>query len=327
MRNIILVMRNNLYRFMKDKVMLAMVIVVMPIIICLGVYFNSTNSIKGTVAVVGTTVQEKDMIKNSMKDSDKIKIEFLEKSPTKTDLIKGIYIAEINLEGDKPIVTSYGKDEIKKTLEAVLEGKVYEGKGTNETVQGKVIGFLVMFLFLGSATMIMDFFVSDRENGTYTRVLSGKINYYEYILGQMLYSIVILSIPSTIWSVILLKVLNVNLDISYSLFIFILLLVGVLSSSFGMFIATIFKSRAAVSMGGSIVAMITCLLGGCLINIVDSNKIIGFIRNILPQKHVIDLANNFNNGDLIFTISYILAFVAISVVLGRIQYENGDFVV
>ena len=146
-------------------------------------------------------------------------------------------------------------------------------------------------------------------------------------MAMMRRSTVILTIPSTMWSVFILKVLNVNLEISYSLFTFLLLLVGVLSSSFGMFISTIFKDRASASMGGSIVVMITCLLGGCLINIADSNKVIGFIRNILPQKRLIDLSNNFNNTDLIFVIFSILVFGLISVILGERQYKNGDFLV
>ena len=327
MRNILLVMKNNLYRFTKEKVMMTMVVGVMPIIICLGVYFNGMDSIKGKIAVVGARIEEKEMIEGSMMDNEKVKVEFLEESPSKTELIKGVYLAEINFQGNEPSVISYGKDDIKKTLEANLKGEVYVGDDNNATVQGKIIGFLIMFLFFGATTMVMDFFLVDRENGTYTRVLSGKISYFQYITGQMLYSTVILTIPSTMWSVFILKVLNVNLEISYSLFTFLLLLVGVLSSSFGMFISTIFKDRASASMGGSIVVMITCLLGGCLINIADSNKVIGFIRNILTQKRLIDLSNNFNNTDLIFVIFYILVFGLISVILGERQYKNGDFLV
>ncbi len=374
MRNILLVMKNNLYRFTKEKVMMTMVVGVMPIIICLGVYFNGMDSIKGKIAVVGARIEEKEMIEGSMMDNEKVKVEFLEESPSKTELIKGVYLAEINFQGNEPSVISYGKDDIKKSLEANLKGEVYVGDDNNATVQGKIIGFLIMFLFFGATTMVMDFFLVDRENGTYTRVLSGKISYFQYITGQMLYSTVILTIPSTMWSVFILKVLNVNLEISYSLFTFLLLLVGVLSSSFGMFISTIFKpstmwsvfilkvlnvnleisyslftfllllvgvlsssfgmfistifkDRASASMGGSIVVMITCLLGGCLINIADSNKVIGFIRNILPQKRLIDLSNNFNNTDLIFVIFSILVFGLISVILGERQYKNGDFLV
>lgn len=327
MRNILLVMKNNLYRFTKEKVMMTMVVGVMPIIICLGVYFNGMDSIKGKIAVVGARIEEKEMIEGSMMDNEKVKVEFLEESPSKTELIKGVYLAEINFQGNEPSVISYGKEDIKKTLEANLKGEVYVGDDNNATVQGKIIGFLIMFLFFGATTMVMDFFLVDRENGTYTRVLSGKISYFQYITGQMLYSTVILTIPSTMWSVFILKVLNVNLEISYSLFTFLLLLVGVLSSSFGMFISTIFKDRASASMGGSIVVMITCLLGGCLINIADSNKVIGFIRNILPQKRLIDLSNNFNNTDLIFVIFSILVFGLISVILGERQYKNGDFLV
>ena len=306
--------------------MMVMVIIVMPIIICLGVYFSSTDSIRGNIAVVGANAVEKAMIEESMDDNEKINIDFLDSSPSKSDLIKGVYLAEVNFEEEEPTVISYGKEDIKKSLEASLKGETYVIEKGNDTVQGKVIGFLIMFLFMGATTMVMDFFLCDRENGTYTRVLSGKISYFQYIAGQMLYSMLILSIPSTIWSVIILKVLNINIDISYSLLIFILLIVGALSSSFGMFIATIFKDRTTANMGGSIITMITCLLGGCLINFTDTNKIIGFIRNILPQKRIIDLANSFNNTDLMFVIVTIIIFILISVILGKRQYENGDFV-
>lgn len=325
MRNILLIAKNNLYRFTKEKAMMIMTIIVMPIIICLGVYFSSTNDIKGKIACVGATIEEKEIIETNVNDNEKVKIEFMKNSPSKTDLIKGVYLAEINFDSDQPTVISYGKEDIRKTLEAGLNGEVYEKVDDSTTVQGKVIGFIIMFLFMGATTMIIDFFLSDRENGTYTRVLSGKISYFEYIGGQILYSIIILSIPSTIWSVLILKVLNVNLDISYSLFMFLVLLVGILSSSLGMFIATIFKDRVSASMGGSIIVMITCLLGGCLVNIDDTNKVMGFIRNVLPQKRMIDLANNFNNGDLIFVICSILIFILISVILGKRQYENGTF--
>ena len=325
MRNILLVMKNNLYRFTKEKAMMVMIILVMPIIISLGIYFNGTDNIKGKIAVVGAGAEQQQIIKDSMKDNEKINIEFLEKSPSKTELIKGVYLAEINFKGSEPTVISYGKEDVRKALEAGLKGEVYVSEDSNDTVQGKVIGFLIMFLLMGATTMVMDFFLTDRENGTYTRVLSGKISYFQYIAGQMLYSLVILSIPSTVWAVFILKVLNINLDISYSLLIFLLLLVGIFSSSFGLFISTVFKDRTSASMSGSIIVMITCLLGGCLINFNDTNKVIGFIRNIIPQKRLIDLSNNFNKGDLTFVVCTILIFISISVILGKRQYENGDF--
>ncbi|MGL4773678.1 MAG: ABC transporter permease [Clostridium sp.] len=326
MRNIFLVMKNNLYRFTREKGMMAMVGLVMPIVICLGVYFSGTDDMKGRIAIVGANQEEKEMFEASMEGNEKITMEFLSSSPSKTELIKGIYLAEINFNEGEPKVISYGKEEIKKTLEANLKGEVYEVKDENSSVQGKVIGFLIMFLFMGATTMVMDFFLSDRENGTYTRVLSGRISYLQYICGQMLYSIFILTIPSTLWAVLVIKVLNINLEISIGLFIFLVVLVGVLSSSFGMFISTIFKDRTSATMGGSIIVMVSSIFGGCLINFTDSNQIIGFIRDLIPQKRLIDLSNNFNNGDLIFVILSIVIFILISVILGKRQYENGDFV-
>lgn len=55
---------------------------------------------------------------------------------------------------------------------------------------------------------------------------------------------------------------------------------------FSMLVCTIFKDKASASMSGSAICMITCLLGGCLINIVDNNKIIGTIRDLIPHKRL-----------------------------------------
>lgn len=322
MRKVLLVMKNNLYRFSKEKSMMIMVLLVMPIIVCLGVYFNGTDNIKGKIAIVDASTENKNIIESSMKGNEKIKLEFLKESPSKTELVKGVYLAEINFEKTKPVVISYGKEDIKKALEANLKGEVYVPENNTDTVQGKVIGFLIMFLFMGATTMVMEFFLQDRENGTYTRILSGNISYFQYMAGQILYALVILSLPSTVWTIFILKVMNVNLSISYSLLIFLLLLVGMLSSSFGVFVANIFKDRTSATMGGSILVMISCLLGGCLINFNDTNKVIGFIRNILPQKRLIDLANNFNNQDLIFVVFAILVFLVISIICGNKRYKN-----
>ncbi|WP_241428240.1 ABC transporter permease [Clostridium sp. DJ247] len=301
-----------------------MLIIVLPVVVYLGVYFSQSDSMKGKIAIVGSDSQQKENIRKSIEGKKKVTLEFLEQEPTKTELIKGIYLAEINFTKDNPEVISYGKEDIKRELEVNIKGEIYEGNKDDTTVQGKIIGFLVMFLFSGSV-MIMDFFLTDRENGVYAKVLSGNVSYYEYIAGQLLYAICIFTIPSIIMSLMVLKILSVKLSISIGLFSLLIFLLGLLSSSFSILICTLCRNKASASMGGSAITTITCLLAGCLINIVDNNKIIGFIRNCLPQKRLIDLANNYNNEDLIFLIVIVLLFVSFSVYIGKNQYEYGKF--
>ena len=325
MRNILLVLKNNLYRLSKETLILFMMIIVLPIIIYLGIYFSELDGIKGKIAIVGVNYNQEEALKNSIENDDNITLEFLEKSPSKTELIKGIYLAEINFTREEPEVISYGKEEVKKALEANMKGETYTAISNETTVQGKIIGFLTMYLFFGSL-MIMDFFLTDRENGAYTRVLIGKVSYYEYIVGQILYAILTITVPSIAFSLLLLKFLAVELSISLGLFALIVLLVGVLLSSFSIAICTIGKDKVTATMGGSAIVLITSLLGGCLINIVDTNKFISAIRNCIPQKRLIDLANNFNNKDLIILLLITVFFILISVFVGKNQCENGDFV-
>ncbi|PJI09454.1 MULTISPECIES: ABC transporter permease [Clostridium] len=324
MRNILLIIKNNLYRLSKEKIIIFMLIIVLPIVIYFGIYFSQTDSITGKIAIVKANNKQEERVKKSVKGKEKVTLKFLSKEPTKTDLIKGIYLAEIKFKKSKPDVISYGKEDVKKGIEAAIKGKTYVDNKDNITVQGKIIGFLTMFLFFGSI-MIMDFFLTDRENSVYSRVLIAKISYYEYIIGQMVYCLCVLTVPSIIMSLVIIKILSIQLRISTGLFLLLIFLVGLLSSSFSILICTLCKNKASASMMGSIVTMITCLLGGCIINIVDSNKIIGAIRECLPQKRLIDLANKYNNGDLIFLIVIILLFVSISIFVGKRQYENGDF--
>ena len=325
MRNILLVVKNNLQRIIKEKIMLFMVIIILPIVVYFGVYFGQINDIKGKLAIVGANVQQEIMMKESMKDNSNINPVFLDKEPSTTDLIKGIYLAQIDFRRGDPKVISYGNEDIKLSLEASLKGEVYEGSEEIQTVEGKIIGFLIMFLFFGSL-MVMDNFLTDREKGVYVRVLHGKLSYFQYMIGQILYSMLTLILPTVILTLFVIKILAVELSISYGLMSLLIVLVGILSSSFAILISTICKNKVAVTMGGSAIAMITCLLGGCIVNIVDSNKVMEFLRGFLPQKRLIDLANSFNNEDLTFLLIVIVLFIGVSVFIGKKQYENGEFI-
>lgn len=324
MRNIWLVMKNNLYRFTRNKTVVAIILILLPVIVSLGIYFGQLDSIKGNIAVVGVKAEQEKALKETLKSNDKVSFEFLDESPTRTELIKGIYLAEINFDGGEPKVISYGKEEVKLTLEAALKGEVYEGKADDTTVLGKIVGFLTMFLIMG-AVMMMDFFLIDRKNKVYTRVLSGTVSYYQYILGQLFYAISLLAIPTIIMSVGVVKLLNIDLGISMLGFAGLILLICTVCTAYAIFICNIFKSDLTANMTSGNLAMFTSIFAGCVINITDTNKVIGFLRDFLPQKRLIDLANNYNNNDLIFLVFIIVLFIGIGVAVGKKYYENGEF--
>ncbi|MGL5414859.1 MAG: ABC transporter permease [Clostridium sp.] len=324
MRNILLIIRGNILRLKKDKITLLMIIVVLPIIVGLGVYFGSTNDVKGKIAVINGTSEEQRMIGDVFKENEGIKVEFLNNEIKNTALITGAYLAELKFENGKVKVNEYSNDEIRKIIDSIFYGKEYIISENSVGVAEKITGFLMMFLFYG-ALASSSFFLQDRENGIYVRVLSGNISFFQYTLGQILYILLVVIVPASIISIGMIKALNVDINMSYGSFLGILILLGTLCSSMIILIGNIFKKTNEVQMNAAIIGMITSLFSGCLMNVEGGSKIIEGIRNILPQKRLLDFVRDFNNSDLIFVVSSIIIFLIIGIYIGSNNYKKGIF--
>lgn len=324
MRNIILILKNNLYRLKYDKVSVFMMLIITPLMVGLGVYFSNDVEIKGKIAVNGASTKQEEVIKTAFKENESIELEFLKDEIENTKLIRGEYVAQVTLADKNIEINEFSNTEVKNTLEALIEGKVYESEVEQVSTASKIIGFLVMFLFFGSIA-VADPFLSDRENKIYTRVLQGNVSYIEYTLGQLIYTIAILGVPAMIISGIMVSVLDINLGMSTLSFMGIVFLVGLLSGSYITFMGNIFKTRTAVGMNTSIISMVTCLLSGCLISIDGGNKIVDGIRNLLPQKRLIDFANELGGTDLICVLGFIVIALGLSIYIGSKDYEKGVF--
>lgn len=324
MKNIFLVVKNNLYRLKWERASLIMILFVMPFIIYFGIYFGSAKDIKGQIAIVGASEAEKTLFTQSFDGYDKIRLKFMDTEPSATELIKGIYLAQITLEDGRPEIISYGNQDIKGSLEAAFEGKTYTSSALSITTQGKIAGFLVMFFFFGGS-MAMDFFLSDRDSGVYRRTLMMNVTYLQYILGQLFYTLIIFTLPSLLETFLIIKLLNVEISIGMGAFGAVILFIGLLSSSFAILVSTFCKNKLTTQMTCSAIAMISSLFGGCLIDVVDSNRLLAAVRNLIPQKRIIDLANEFGYQDMLYLLFFVLILISVSTVYGYRQYKRGDF--
>jgi ABC-type multidrug transport system permease subunit len=135
-----------------------------------------------------------------------------------------------------------------------------------------------------------------------------------------------LTIPTLIISLIFFGAFPVELNISIASFSLFIVLISLIGSSIAILIFNLFKNKNSVEFVSSMIILITSIWGGGIVNVEDSNKIIGFIRDCLPQKRLIDLANSYNNADLIFLIIMIVVFISISLIIGERKYRNGEFI-
>ncbi|MGL4740183.1 MAG: ABC transporter permease [Sarcina sp.] len=324
MRNIWLIVKGNILRVKKNKLILLMFIIILPVIVALGVYFGSSNETKGTIALIKPTVQEEMLFLNIFKENKGIKIETLQEEIKHTSLITGKYLAAVSFDGEKVNVAKYSNSEIKGVIESIFYGKEYKSSMTMTTVVEKIVGFLMMFLFYG-ALAAATLSLQDRETGVYIRILSGNVSFFEYTIGQILYMLVIVILPASIISLSMIYLLNIDIKMSYTTFLGIIVLLGALCSSLIIFISSIFKKMNEVQMNAAIIGLITSLFSGCIMNVEGESKIIEGIRNILPQKRLLDFVADFNISDLSFVICSIGIFIIASVYIGKINYKKGVF--
>lgn len=324
MRNIWLIVKGNILRLRKDKVTLLMIVMVLPIIVALGVYFGSNNEVKGKIALINPSIQEKVLFEDIFKDNKGIKIECKEENIKNTSLITGAYLAAVNFENEKVIVNEYSNSEMKQMIDSIFNGKEYKSSENPVAVVEKIVGFLMMFLFYG-ALAAATFSLQDRESGVYIRVLSGNVSFFEYTLGQILYMLLIVILPAGIISVGMVHLLNVDINMSYISFFGIIALLGALCSSLIIFISSIFKKMNEVQMNAAIIGLITSLFSGCIMNVEGKSRIMESVRNILPQKRLLDFVTDFNMVDLSFVICSICIFIAASIYIGKVNYKKGVF--
>ena len=325
MRNIFLIVKNNLYRLKRDKASLIMIVFILPIVIGCGIYFSRDIEMKGVIAVSGIEKSEQINIEKALGGSENISFEFLDGEISKTKLIRGEYIAGIKfLENGKVEVSEFSNKEAARQIEAMIKGEEYVSDILAVSTVSKIVGFLAMFLCFCALT-IVDPFLSDRENKVYSRVLTANISYYEYTLGQIFYLIITLAIPSMIVSFAITSIFNIDINMGTGMFLLVVFITGLFSSSFAILASNLFKVKMQVAINGSIIVMITSLLSGCVINIEGGNKFIEGIRGLLPQKRLIDFANDLNNIDLIFVIGFIVIALIMSVYIGNKDYEKGVF--
>ncbi|MGL4847446.1 MAG: ABC transporter permease [Clostridium sp.] len=322
MRNIGLIIKGNLLRLLKDKVTLMMILIVLPIIVSLGIYFGGVQEMKGKIVLVNPSVTQENMIKEIFKESEEIKVQSLNENIKNTSLITGAYLAEISFEGNDIRINEYSNKDIKEIIESVINKTEYKGTEEKSMVVTKIVGFLMMFLFYG-ALATGSLFLQDRDSGVYLRVLSADISFLEYTLGQIFYMMIVLIIPTSIISVGMIEIFNISIEVSILEFLSVIALLGTLCVSMMILISNIFKKMNEVQMNGAIIGMITSLFSGCLIAVDGSNKIIEGIRNLFPQKRLLDFTIDFNIGDLSFVVCSIIIFIFIGVYLGNINYKKG----
>lgn len=293
-----------LYRMIKSKSYLVMPIFIIPIVIACSIYFSSSFVTKANIGIVGDY--------NINFNSEEINIIKLQNKVPLSDLAKNKYDAVISFEDGKAVVDTIKGNDFKNKVEKTINGESVTFKdGEKRGVAANIIGYITMFVIL-LGVMLYRFFLDDKK-GIAKRIISANISYGQYILSHLISVFIIIFIPTSIVTVLCKEFFHLNTTVTIFQLIFIILILSLLSSAFGLLISSSVKEMQSASMLGVMINIITTLFAGSFFT-VSNNNLITKIGSLLPQKHILDFTIALENNDVI-TYGNVASVIAITIIM------------
>lgn len=177
------------------------------------------------------------------------------------------------------------------------------------------VGFLIVFI-LGRAMSGAERIMEDRKNGVFERLLLTDTSIFKYYLGNILASIISISIQILASLLLVKTIININFGMSIFDMCIILILTALFAVSLGTLFVSISRNSEEAGMLSSILVMGLVMLGGCFIPVSIFPSFINKISNLLPTRWIMNMVSNIQTGStLIGQFGNIILLVLVSVVI------------
>src|SRR5262249_24246533 len=121
------------------------------------------------------------------------------------------------------------KEKVESTFQQKSMDSFHQDKvrkvGTN------ILGCLCMFVLLESI-MFMSFFTEDKENRTFTRILSSPIRIRKYLFAHFLFTFLIVYVPTFLILIVEKAMFQVDIGFSYLEYSYLLAILVTMATSF-----------------------------------------------------------------------------------------------
>ncbi|MGL5414744.1 MAG: ABC transporter permease [Clostridium sp.] len=177
------------------------------------------------------------------------------------------------------------------------------------------IGFLIMFIFyraVSGAERVNE----DRESKVFTRIFISDIKTWQYYGGNIIASLVCVSIQIILSVFAMEYVTKINFGISLGSLIFILILAGLIAVSIGTVCIALTRNTQEASMISNILILVLVMAGGCFIPTSIFPKTMDTISKFLPTRWIMDIVSNMQNGQsLVSQYKYLILLLLLSIAL------------
>jgi ABC-2 type transport system permease protein len=257
-------------------------------------------------------------------NSKYLNIEQVKEIPKKYELVLNKYDAVVIDKGNgKFHIETIKSENFKKSLEETLSGKKLSIYSESEKRgnASNILGFLLMFILI-EGIMLMRLFAEDRDDKIFERIMYSPISILSYVSAYLIFNFVLIYIP--VMAILILEkvILKVDIGFSLSVYAYLLALISILSTGFGIFMNSIVDNYDNCSSLSCSIIVLTSILAGSFYSFKNDNYIFKALINILPQKQYITLVHGIEQGTSIvsqlFSLTYILLSALMFILIGSI---------
>jgi len=307
---------------MEQKQRLLLFPILTTVAIAGAIFLNTQADKAGNIAIVSSGVL--------VPSFEFLNVTLLDESPPLSELVAGKYDAVIAFDeqGGYEIQT-FKSDEYRQMLEAVIEDPTsiqisdigVRGNGTN------IIGFIMMFVLMQGASL-MFMFAEDKEKKQIHRIAASPVSFVGYLFAYSFFCFAFLFIATAVMLGIAFIVPGVDMGFGFFTYLSLIALLCALSTSFGLFLVSLFKSADTSNMASSASVVLTSVLAGSFYSFDKGNGVLAAIIKILPQKAVLSLSESLEQGlsisswfsDCAYVFVLIAIFMSIAVTKTRKDY-------
>lgn len=236
-----------------------------------------------------------------------------------SDIILGKYDVIIDIKNDNEVKVISRDKKSKQYIKEIMEEYIncgdvnlfkefLEASSKEQlSLEDRTICFMFIIICV-MATLFCNNIVKDSKNGIIKRISISNYSIKKYLLGTFLFYFSYILVQCIVTTFII-KILPININMSFSKLILISLLMSIISSSIGYILVIICNNEIASSMIASSVTVILSLLGGAFLPISKMPDMLVKLSDLSTVKWLMNI-NDLRSVIAIIILSIILIIIA-----------------
>lgn len=225
--------------------------------------------------------------------------------------------------GDRESFDAMYKSHAENKLE-VYDINLSDDKSKKDTTITS-LGFLIMFIMLGQGFAAQTILKEKRER-TYYRIASSPVKTSEFLLANIVASMLISLIQIILVLVFLEHVFQINTFVPTNIMISILFVFSLVACGIGLVVTSYSDSSYMASTLNTLILTPTCMIGGCFWPVYIMPKFMQNLSYIVPQRWALEAIEKIQKGydytAIVLNLFVLLMFAVVFFVIAILRFRK-----